>query len=61
MDKPGHTFLREAHGHTETALEIIQELLSGPEEVDSDQLDAAAKALRLALIHIDPALDSDKM
>lgn len=60
MGKPGHKFLHEAHRHTETAQEIIRELLDGPEEVNQDRLEAAAKALRLALIHIDPSLDPDK-
>jgi hypothetical protein len=59
--KPGHTFFHEAHRHTQTAQEIIHELLDGPDQVDVARLDEAAKALRNALRLIDPDMDAEKL
>ncbi len=59
--KPGHKFLHEAKQHTQTAQDIIHELLDGPDQVDQAKLAEAAKALRVALRLIDPDMDVEKL
>ena len=59
--KQGHTFLHEEHQFTQSAEEIIHELLDGPEEFDASLLNEAIKALRLALIHLDPSMEPEKL
>ena len=53
--------LQDAHRHTQTAQEIIHELLDGPDQVDQTRLSEAAKALRIALRLIDPDMDVEKL
>lgn len=59
--RPGHKYLHDARQHTQTAQEIIHELLDGPEQVDQARLSEAAKALRTALRLIDPDMDVEKL
>ena len=59
--KPGHKYPHDARQHTQTAQEIIHELLDGPEQVDQARLSEAAKALRIALRLIDPDMDVEKL
>ena len=56
-----HTELQNAHRHTQTAQEIIHELLDGPEQLDPARLSEAAKALRIALRLIDSDMDPEKL
>lgn len=59
--KPGFKFLHEAKQHTQTAQDIIHELLDGPDQVDQAKLAEAARALRVALRLIDPDMDVEKL
>jgi hypothetical protein len=52
--KAVHDPLRVAHEHTQSAAEIIHELLAGPDEVDQVHLEAAIELLRKALVLMDP-------
>ena len=47
--KPGFKFLHDAQQHTQTAQDIIHELLDGSDQVDQAKLAEAARALRIAL------------
>ena len=60
-NRTGHKFLHEAKQHTQTAQDIIHDLLDGPDKVDQAKLDEAAKALRVALRLIDPDMDVEKL
>ena len=44
-NRPSHKFLHQAKQHTQTAQDIIHELLDGPDQVDQAKLSEAAKAL----------------
>ena len=59
--KPGFKFLHDAQQHTQTAQDIIHELLDGSDQVDQAKLAEAARALRIALRLIDPDMDVEKL
>lgn len=51
---PPHAALREAHGHAQSAADLIHELLAGPEPADPLRLELAAGLLRKALSRMEP-------